>query len=122
MLQAFASGRVFGTTHGSGTPWVLALHGWRRDHRDFAATLDGIDALAVDLPGFGATPEPDRPWGSADYAEAVAPLLDEVQQPVVLLGHSFGGRVAAHLAARHAGAVKANPIAQRYRPTTAWIN
>ena len=107
MLQAFASGRLFGTAHGTGTPWVLALHGWRRDHRDFAATLEGLDALAVDLPGFGATPEPDSVWGAADYAAAVAPLLDELRQPVVLLGHSFGGRVAAHLAAARPDAVGA---------------
>lgn len=107
MLQAFASGRLFGTAHGTATPWVLALHGWRRDHRDFAATLDGLDALAVDLPGFGATPEPDAAWGAAEYANAVAPVLSELQQPVVLLGHSFGGRVAAHLTAAHPDAVRA---------------
>jgi pimeloyl-ACP methyl ester carboxylesterase len=99
MLQAFASGRLFGTAHGSGAPWVLALHGWRRDHRDFDATLDGVDALALDLPGFGATPPPDTAWGAADYAAAVAPVLDEMRTPVVVLGHSFGGRVAVHLAA-----------------------
>ena len=100
MLQAFASGRLFGTAHGSGTPWVLALHGWRRDHHDFDATLNGIDALALDLPGFGATPEPPDGWGAADYAAAVEPVLDELPAPVVVLGHSFGGRVAVHLAAR----------------------
>ena len=100
MLQAFASGRLFGTAHGTGTPWVLALHGWRRDHHDFDATLTGVDALALDLPGFGATPEPPDGWGAADYAAAVEPVLDDMQRPVVVLGHSFGGRVAVHLAAR----------------------
>ena len=100
MLQAFASGRLFGTTHGSGTPWVLALHGWRRDHHDFDATLEGLDALALDLPGFGATPPPDAGWGAGEYAAAVEPVLDELAGPVVVLGHSFGGRVAVHLAAR----------------------
>jgi pimeloyl-ACP methyl ester carboxylesterase len=99
MLQAFAAGRLFGTTYGSGPPWALALHGWRRDHHDFDVVLDGIDALAVDLPGFGATPPPDRGWGAADYAAAVAPVLDELPGPAVVLGHSFGGRVAVHLAA-----------------------
>ena len=105
MLQAFASGRLFGTSHGTGTPWVLALHGWRRDHHDFDAALRGMDALAVDLPGFGATPEPDSAWGAGEYAAAVEPVLDELQRPAVLLGHSFGGRVAVHLAARRPDAV-----------------
>ena len=107
MLRAFASGRFFGDTFGDGTPAVLALHGWRRTHRDFAATLEGIDALAVDLPGFGSTPEPPQAWGSAEYAAALDPLLDELSLPAVVLGHSFGGRVAVHLAARRPDAVKA---------------
>jgi pimeloyl-ACP methyl ester carboxylesterase len=107
MLQAFAAGRLFGTAHGSGPPWALALHGWRRDHHDFDATLDGIDALALDLPGFGATPEPSEPWGAADYAAAVEPVLEELPGPVVVLGHSFGGRVAVHLAARRPERVSA---------------
>jgi pimeloyl-ACP methyl ester carboxylesterase len=107
MLQAFASGRLFGTAHGSGTPWALALHGWRRDHHDFDAALAGLDALALDLPGFGATPPPDAGWGAAEYAAAVEPVLDELPAPVVVLGHSFGGRVALHLAARRPEAVAA---------------
>ena len=107
MLRAFAAGRFFGDTFGDGRPDVLALHGWRRTHRDFAAVLDGVDALAVDLPGFGATPEPPEPWGSAEYADALSPLLDELALPCVVLGHSFGGRVAVHLAAARPDAVKA---------------
>ena len=107
MLRAFASGRLFGETFGSGPPWVLALHGWRRTHSDFARVLEGLDAVAVDLPGFGATPEPPEPWGSAEYAEAVADVLADVETPAVVLGHSFGGRVAVHLAASRPELVKA---------------
>lgn len=101
MLKAFAAGRLFGATFGSGPPRVLALHGWRRTHADFTALLDGFAAVAVDLPGFGASAEPSEAWGSAEYAEAVAPLLAEMGAAPVILGHSFGGRVAAHLAASH---------------------
>ena len=99
MLRAFANGRLFGAVHGSGRPVVLALHGWARSHRDFDATLQGLDALALDLPGFGATPPPPEGWGGSGYAAAVAPVLDDMAAPVVVLGHSFGGRVAVHLAA-----------------------
>jgi pimeloyl-ACP methyl ester carboxylesterase len=99
VLRAFASGRIFGEAWGSATPSVLALHGWGRSGKDFAATLDGLDAVALDLPGFGATPAPPEPWGAAEYAAAVAPVLDEMAPAVVVLGHSFGGRVAVHLAA-----------------------
>ncbi len=104
MLTSFDGGRLFGEVHGSGTPQVLALHGWRRDHRDFSALLGGTDplpAVALDLPGFGATPPPPEAWGSLEYARALAPVLDEMAAEVVVAGHSFGGRLAVQLAAAH---------------------
>src|SRR4051812_23859420 len=100
MLKAFDDGRIFGATFGSGPPWVLALHGWRRTHTDWADVLDGIDAIALDFPRFAATPLPADAWGSPEYAKAVAPVLEqEFAGTAVVIGHSFGGRVAAHLAA-----------------------
>lgn len=112
MLRSLAEGRLFGRATGVGTPRVLALHGWARSHRDFDGVLapgDGepLDALAVDLPGFGLSPPPPGPWGSAEYADCVAGLLEEMAVPVVVLGHSFGGRVAVHLAADRPEAVRA---------------
>ncbi len=96
---------MFGQVLGDDVPDVLALHGWGRSHRDFDAVLGGggaagppLASLALDLPGFGASPPPPTDWGPAEYAEAVAPVLDELRTPVVVLGHSFGGRVAVHLA------------------------
>jgi pimeloyl-ACP methyl ester carboxylesterase len=103
VLKSFSNDTLFGARYGAGGPGVLALHGWRRTHLDFEALFDGtssgreVDAVALDLPGFGATPEPPAPWGSADYAAALRPVLVEIGAPVVVLGHSFGGRVALHL-------------------------
>ena len=106
MLKSFAGGRVFGAAWGVGTPSVLALHGWRRTHRDFAAAFDrqgaaGIPgAVAPDLAGFGAAPPPPEPWGSTDYARQLVALFEEpglLTDRVVLVGHSFGGRVAVRL-------------------------
>lgn len=125
MLQTFAGGRVFGSRSGHGAPAVVALHGWARTQRDFdavlrppdagavpgpdAVALDAValDALALDLPGFGATPPPAEPWGSPEYAECVSSVLEDLDAPVVIAGHSFGGRVAVHLAARHPDQVRA---------------
>ncbi|HVF75218.1 MAG TPA: alpha/beta hydrolase [Acidimicrobiales bacterium] len=104
MLKAFAGGRLFGSLHGTPPPRVLALHGWGRTSRDFDGVLAGCDAVALDLPGFGATPPPPEPWGAAAYASAVAEVVDE---PVVVVGHSFGGRVAVHLAASRPELVRA---------------
>ena len=98
-LRSLADGRLFGTAHGDGPPRVLALHGWGRSHRDFSAALDGVPALAVDLPGFGASPAPEAPLGAHGYARLVAPILSEFDAPPVVVGHSFGGRVAVAMEA-----------------------
>jgi pimeloyl-ACP methyl ester carboxylesterase len=67
----------------------------------------GLSAVALDLPGFGATPPPPEVWGSVDYAAAITPVLAELQVPAVVVGHSFGGRVAVNLAAAQPGLVRA---------------
>src|SRR5438874_9281179 len=128
MLTAYDNGRLFGARTGTGAPWVLALHGWQRTHRDFSQVLDGIDAIAVDLPGFGASPPPREAWGGADYAECLVPVLDAFERPPVVLGHSFGGRAAVHLAAAHPDRVHALVLtgvpllrpADVTRPSVAW--
>lgn len=106
-LTSFGGGTLFGVRHGQGRPWVLALHGWQRSHRDFDAVLDSLDAIALDLPGFGATPAPPEAWSTAEYAAAIEPILDEMAETVVVLGHSFGGKVSVHLAAAHPDRVSA---------------
>lgn len=100
-LRSFADGSLFAHRHGDGPASVLALHGWGRSGADFDAVLEGRDALALDLPGFGASPPPSAPTGAAGYARLVAPALDGCRPQVVLVGHSFGGRVALMLALDH---------------------
>jgi pimeloyl-ACP methyl ester carboxylesterase len=106
-LRAFAGGLIFADVIGSSTPRILALHGWARRGNDFAAVLNGLDAMAPDLPGFGASPPPKEVMGAAGYASLLEPLLDEFEEPPVILGHSFGGRVAVCLEAQNPGRVRA---------------
>ncbi|MFP3915217.1 MAG: alpha/beta fold hydrolase [Actinomycetota bacterium] len=96
-LLSIAGGTLFAERIGSGPPRILALHGWGRRGSDFSAALDGLDALCVDLPGFGASPEPPEAMGSHGYARLLAPALDIFEQAPVAVGHSFGGRVAVAL-------------------------
>jgi pimeloyl-ACP methyl ester carboxylesterase len=60
--------------------------------------------VLLDLPGFGASPPPEKPTGAAGYAGLIEPVLDEFEVPPVIVGHSFGGRVAVALAAAAPGA------------------
>lgn len=99
MLTVLA-GDVLADRVGGSEPRALALHGWARSGADFARILEGTDALAVHLAGFGTTAEPPEVWGSVDYAEQLAAALAGTG-PYVVVGHSFGGRVAVRLAARH---------------------
>ena len=112
VLRSFAGGRLFGSLTGPEEPHVLALHGWARSHRDFEAVIAPPDqlplsAIALDLPGFGASPPPADAWGAEAYAEAIAQVLEDMGSQVVVLGHSFGGRVALHLALQRPDVVRA---------------
>lgn len=98
-LRSYADGDLFAEVLGEDPPRVLALHGWGRRGRDFAPGLMGISAIAPDLPGFGASPTPEGVIGAEGYADIVAGLLDEFERPPLVVGHSFGGRVAVCLAA-----------------------
>jgi pimeloyl-ACP methyl ester carboxylesterase len=128
VLRAYRNGSIFGTTYGDAPPAVLGLPGWTRTARDFDRVFAGLDAVALDLPGFGASPPPPETWGSPEYAAAVAPVIEEISAhhgtanqrtanhsaanqsspaSLVVVGHSFGGRVAVHLAAARPDLVRA---------------
>ena len=84
-------------------PPVLLLHGWgshAQNMRPIADALqDAYRVLNVDLPGHGRTPPPPEAWGVPEHAALVAALLRErVGQPVTVIGHSNGGRIALYMA------------------------
>ena len=112
MLRAYGEGNIFGQAYGDGPVQVVWLHGWGRSSADFEAAAellahDAIASVALDLPGFGASPLPEAPGGAALYADLVAPALTQLGSgPVVLVGHSFGGKVATILAATRPDVVK----------------
>lgn len=84
---------------------LVFLHGW-------GLTRDSLRGIAilfqhayrvhlVDLPGFGEAAAPPADWDTNRYADLVARYLAaHVHGSVVLIGHSFGGRVAVRLASR----------------------
>ncbi len=101
-VRSYLDGAVFTErrTSDDGGPTVLAMHGWGRDRTDMVRFVGDRSALIPDLPGFGASPPPPDAWGAADYAHIVAAMLEaDGAAPYVVVGHSFGGRVGAVLAA-----------------------
>jgi pimeloyl-ACP methyl ester carboxylesterase len=100
MLTALGPDGLLADKTGGTPARVVALHGWMRSGADFAPIVEGLDAVAPHLWGFGTTPEPPEAWGSERYADELALALAG-SEPVVVVGHSFGGRVAVHLAAKY---------------------
>ena len=93
---------------GRGLP-VLFLHGWGLDHRAYQRSLRrltsrGCRVLAPSMPGFGGTEAlPVEQRTIEGYAAWVAKLVDAigVREPMIVLGHSFGGGVATKFAHDH---------------------
>jgi pimeloyl-ACP methyl ester carboxylesterase len=86
---------------GEGVP-VVFLHGLFGSSKCWAEVSSGLDrpCISFDLPGFGESDSPLR-QDVAAYAEDVAAALTELGvDRFELVGHSFGGAVAAALAER----------------------
>ena len=98
---------------GDGLP-VVFLHGWalgRRSYRHAIGRLVdlGCRVYAPNLPGFGGTAElAGAELSFAGYADWVEGFLDalHIDEPVFVVGHSFGGGVAIKFAHRHRARVR----------------
>ena len=82
--------------------WIHGLSGswqnWLENLPAFAATHR---CIAMDLPGFGASPMPEEKISIAGYAAAVNELLEVLDvQRAVVVGNSMGGFVGAEIAIR----------------------
>ena len=81
-------------------PRVVCLHGVTSHGRHFAKlaeTLPDCHVLAPDLLGHGSSPY-EPPWDLETHVNATIETVGA--EPAVLIGHSFGGRIAFELAAR----------------------
>jgi pyruvate dehydrogenase E2 component (dihydrolipoamide acetyltransferase) len=87
---------------GEGAPLVL-IHGFGADLNGWRPMVGRLPqtngALAVDLPGHGASPLTAQPTLAALVAAVAATLAEEGVASAHLVGHSLGGAVAAALAA-----------------------
>ena len=100
---------------GEGQP-VVFLHGNGTDHRATLHSLDPVVArrtgyrrLHLDLPGYGASPGNEAIHGSDGMLAVVLDLLDALtgDEPVILVGSSWGAYLARGVVARRRAQVKA---------------
>ncbi len=84
-----------------GAPRVVCLHGVTSHGRHFAKlaeeALTGFRVLAPDLVGHGSSPYVP-PWSIEAHVDAIVRTVGT--EPAMLVGHSFGGRLAFEIAAR----------------------
>lgn len=102
--------RVQFRIRGNGEP-LLLLHGWGGSSLSYMGASLQLEqrfrTLAPDLPGFGFSEIPSKPWGAADYARSVSGLLVATGFGAVnVVGHSFGGLVGTSLAVARPELVK----------------
>ena len=86
-------------------PPIIFLHGWGRNKEDFDKVSnqisDDFTIYQIDLPGFGKSTI-SRSLGIEEYADIINEftLKLAIIDPIVI-GHSFGGRIAIMYAAKY---------------------
>ena len=90
----------------NGKESIIILHGWGRTFKEWVPLAKLLSTryklILLDLPGFGNSFLPkDRELGISDYAFFVETFLEKLRiKDVILLGHSFGGKVGIALASK----------------------
>jgi pimeloyl-ACP methyl ester carboxylesterase len=103
-------------------PAVICVHSSASSARQWASLQDSLAGkyrvIAPDLLGYGTGREWrfERALSLDDEAREIEPLIAAEPDGVHLIGHSFGGAVAAHLALRNPGRVKSVTL---YEPVLA---
>ncbi|MEO8450186.1 MAG: alpha/beta fold hydrolase [Gemmatimonadota bacterium] len=88
---------------GSGDTTLLLIHGYGESLLTWRAVFDPLAldhrVVAIDVPGFGGSDKPDRPYTLDVQVERLSRFLDRwIKGPVIVVGHSMGGELAATLA------------------------
>ena len=90
-------------TLGDAGPWVVFVHGLFGQGKNWTTIAKGLTdrhrVALVDLPNHGHSPWTDR-VDYLDMADLLATELEHLGEPVTLVGHSMGGKVAMQLALR----------------------
>lgn len=104
--------RESGGTASSPLPPLLLVHGWLGSSYDFFPLMQSLPSdartIAVDLPGSGASQKSGIDFSLDYYLKFLAEFLQLLGiDRIVLVGHSMGGELAVHFAARNPGLIDA---------------
>ena len=88
---------------GSGEPTLVLIHGYGESLTTWRSVFDRLaedhQVVALDLPGAGGSDKPDSSYSLPALTRRVSRFLDTwTSGPIVIVGHSMGGEVAASLA------------------------
>ena len=80
---------------------IVILHGWGQNAGFWKNLTDklGKNARSFDMPGFGDEAIVNPNWGVPEYADWVIKKIKK-RKDIVLIGHSFGGRITAEIAGK----------------------
>lgn len=85
---------------------IILLHGWGQNLHTFDSLVDVLkgkySVYTLDLPGFGYSDEPETTWSISDYSDMLYNFCHQlkIRKPIIL-GHSFGGRIAIKYASTY---------------------
>lgn len=82
---------------------VFMLHGWGSKKELFNNIIEHVSekyrVIAPDFPGMGETAEPPEVWSLDDFVNWTLDFIKSFDvRKIILLGHSFGGRVVIKIA------------------------
>ena len=98
-VECEGEGEPLVLVHGLGSPLV-----WQRVMEPLSKSFR---VLAVDLPGFGRSGVPLRPYSTQEHADLVRHVLDALEiTKTNILGVSYGGQIVSTIAAKYPGRVR----------------
>ncbi|MEM8650455.1 MAG: alpha/beta hydrolase [Pseudomonadota bacterium] len=84
-------------------PQLMLIHGvglraeaWRGQ---IDVLADHFSVCAIDMPGHGESDLLDPESGLAEFSDRISSVIEELNQPVILMGHSMGGMITMDIAA-----------------------
>ncbi|MFA5743153.1 MAG: alpha/beta hydrolase [Candidatus Paceibacterota bacterium] len=96
---------------GQGEP-LLIWHGWGGSSDSWQKVQEilsrNFQVISLDLPGFGKSSNPPQPWKTDDYLNILLKFAEQIGlKGFYLVGHSFGGGLAAKFSAQNPQKVRA---------------